>query len=292
MAVVYRHRRLDDFSIFYVGIGKEEKRAYTKDSRNDLWRNIVAKAGYEVEIVSTDIPYKQAKELEVFMISEYGRRDLGKGRLCNMTDGGEGCLGMIVSEETRAKSAYKISQYSLSGKFIKFFKSISEAGRVTGVSKGRIASTCKGEAKAAGGYIWKYKNSEDREGVKEWSSSATNKKPVLQLTLSGVLLNKFYSVSEAATHSNTTTGNISRVCSRKRKTTGGFQWRYENDNTLVTEIASNATKAVSQYTKDEVFIKDFISVTTAMKELNISHIGSVCSGKRKTAGGYKWKYKK
>ena len=51
-------------------------------------------------------------------------------------------------------------------------------------------------------------------------------------------------------------------------------------------------KAVKQYDKQNNFIKKFDSAKEAENETNISraHISSVCKNKRKTAGGYVWKY--
>lgn len=51
---------------------------------------------------------------------------------------------------------------------------------------------------------------------------------------------------------------------------------------------------VLQYTKDGVLINEFKSTKDAEKATNISraHIGRVCRGIRKTAGGYIWRYKK
>ena len=44
MAVVYRHTH-DDGTIFYIGIGKKLKRAYTKDRRSPIWKYAVNKYG-------------------------------------------------------------------------------------------------------------------------------------------------------------------------------------------------------------------------------------------------------
>ena len=52
--VVYRHRRLDDNSIFYIGIGNS-KRPYCKHGRNTHWNRIINKTDYKVEIVANDL---------------------------------------------------------------------------------------------------------------------------------------------------------------------------------------------------------------------------------------------
>lgn len=103
MIIVYRHRRLDTNEIFYVGIGKTEKRAYNKYNRSKFWKSITNKTDYSVEIISKVDTWEEACELEQFLIQEYGRKDLGTGILVNMTDGGEGMLGYKTSEETREK---------------------------------------------------------------------------------------------------------------------------------------------------------------------------------------------
>ena len=53
------------------------------------------------------------------------------------------------------------------------------------------------------------------------------------------------------------------------------------------------SKAVLQYTKDEVFIKEYPSAAEVERETGINHsnVALCCMGKRKTAGGYIWKFK-
>ena len=103
MAYLYRHIRIDKNVPFYVGIGSDEKffRAYDKHRRNQKWFNIVGKTDYRVHIVLMDISLDQAKEKEIEFIKLYGRSDKGEGTLCNLTDGGEGNPGRIVSDEWR-----------------------------------------------------------------------------------------------------------------------------------------------------------------------------------------------
>ena len=101
MPIVYRHIRIDKNEPFYVGIGNNEKRAYCKKGRNKLWQNIVSKSKYDVEILLQDLTWEQACEKEKEFIYIYGRKDLGKGTLVNMTDGGDG--NNNFSKETREK---------------------------------------------------------------------------------------------------------------------------------------------------------------------------------------------
>lgn len=49
-------------------------------------------------------------------------------------------------------------------------------------------------------------------------------------------------------------------------------------------------KAVFQYTKNGVFVAEYVSIADAVEKTGISHIGCAASGKRKSAGGYIWKF--
>jgi hypothetical protein len=103
MAVVYRHWRLDKNEVFYVGIGKKDARAFDFRNRSKVWKGIKKRTDVDVEIVARDLSWELACELEQLMIQEYGRFDLGTGRLVNMTDGGDGTLNFFPSQETRDK---------------------------------------------------------------------------------------------------------------------------------------------------------------------------------------------
>lgn len=106
MYCVYRHIRLDTNAIFYVGIGSI-KRAYDKISRNSHWKNIVNKCGYDVQITHEDVCWEEACVIEKYLIEFYGRKDLGKGELVNMTDGGDGITGYRHDYISRAKMSSK-----------------------------------------------------------------------------------------------------------------------------------------------------------------------------------------
>jgi len=103
MAVVYKHIRKDTNQPFYIGIGKTKKRAYSKRQRNKHWNSVVDKHGYDVEIIAEGLNWEDAVQMEIDLISKYGRHDLSMGILVNQTDGGEGNNNQIYTEETKLK---------------------------------------------------------------------------------------------------------------------------------------------------------------------------------------------
>lgn len=88
--------------IFYVGIGNK-KRPYTTKGRNNHWNNIVNKYGLIVDVVSDNLSWESACKLEQFYINKLGRKDLNKGSLVNLTDGGEGAFGIKRSDEFKRR---------------------------------------------------------------------------------------------------------------------------------------------------------------------------------------------
>ena len=104
MTIVYQHIQLNTNKVFYIGIGKTEKRAYNKTNhRSKYWKNIINKHDYKIEILFNNLTWKEACQIEKYLIKYYGRRDLKTGNLVNLTDGGDGCVGRIFSKETREK---------------------------------------------------------------------------------------------------------------------------------------------------------------------------------------------
>ncbi len=72
-----------------------------------------------------------------------------------------------------------------------------------------------------------------------------------------------------------------------------LEWcTYKYNNTYNDKMAFKRKK-ILQYSKDNEFIKEWDGIVRIQEELNINrnNISSVCKGKRKTAGGYIWKYK-
>ena len=111
---IYRHIRPDTNEVFYIGKGNtfsksHSNRAYEKHRRNKWWQNIVSKNNgeYKVEIIFECETELEVNTKEIEFIELYGRKDLGKGTLVNLTNGADGSIGVIVSKETRMKLSEK-----------------------------------------------------------------------------------------------------------------------------------------------------------------------------------------
>lgn len=92
---VYIHKRLTDDRIFYVGKGYPP-RAKSHYGRNRHWLNVAHKHGWRHEVVRDGMTEACAFSLERMLISVIGRDNL-----CNLTDGGEGASGVVLSPESR-----------------------------------------------------------------------------------------------------------------------------------------------------------------------------------------------
>lgn len=58
-----------------------------------------------------------------------------------------------------------------------------------------------------------------------------------------------------------------------------------------TQIQLNsARKEILQLDENNNIIRKWLSISEAWKQTGIQHINHVCSGKRKTAGGFKWQF--
>lgn len=98
----------------YIGLGKN-KRAWfhlrSKKIHPFIQRlQYMKKNGIDpvISFLCENVDHELACLVEMEAIAKYGRKDLGKGPLLNLTDGGEGGLKMVVSEETRKRQSAAI----------------------------------------------------------------------------------------------------------------------------------------------------------------------------------------
>lgn len=107
---IYRHIRPDTNEVFYIGKGNNiassnYKRKDWKFKRNKIWSDIVKKNNGEFtsQVIYECETEQDCNKKEVEFIFLYGRKNMRTGTLANLTDGGEGCVGMKHSKETLSK---------------------------------------------------------------------------------------------------------------------------------------------------------------------------------------------
>lgn len=209
---IYRHITLNN-TVFYIGKGTKNKqdvlnntytRSSTKWGKTLYWKNIVKKYGYFIEIIveSDNEEFISLKEIE--FIKLYGRRDLGLGTLCNLTNGGEGKSGYIPSKETIEKNRLK----NIGKKMPESFK-IAASLRMLG-NKYRINKPNSKETNIKNGELHKIK--------------------VYAYNLEGYFIKEFDSVKDAAKYFKKDASTISNCLKQKIKQINGFILKYEKQN--------------------------------------------------------------
>jgi hypothetical protein len=164
--------------------------------------------------------------------------------LVNGSDGGEGTYGRIVSDETKLKM------------------SLSKKGKIPKNIDLFRKSTIKG-------VVVQYDLNGNKIGEYESSNYVKEKLKI---------------------------NNVCNVINKKRNSAGGYIWRHKGDELTDVELKHIKTqhfnqekKIICQFSKDNELIHEWSSVNEVKKIY--SHINSVLSGRRKTAGGYFWRYK-
>ena len=163
---------------YYIGMGSN-KRAWRKHKKVPLPKNKVY-----IKIISNELDWYQAHDLEIRLIRGYGRKDLGTGPLLNRTDGGEGARNHKVSAEGRRRisKAAKGRTPHNKGK-----KGIQEAWN-KGKPGTRLGAKCSEETKekmrlAAKQRIQKYgpPTSGFKQGNEFWTVREQNRKATMPM---------------------------------------------------------------------------------------------------------------
>lgn len=115
----------------------------------------------------------------------------------------------------------QVDQYDKRGNLLASYDTVSAAGEATGVDAGNISACCSKTLKTAGKFVWRYKGEE--------FGLATHKasRRVQQFDkATGEFISEFASVKEAGERCAIESSNISRCCTGKIKSAGGYVWKY------------------------------------------------------------------
>jgi hypothetical protein len=131
----------------YVGKGTKErawKHFYRKNMHPFTQRLQFMKKNSIKPIIGiyAGLDEELAHLIEEELIAKFGRKDLGKGPLLNLTDGGEGNNGKIISDEVREKMSKKLSGIPKSAEHKKHI-SESTTGRIPSNKGGTMSDEQK-----------------------------------------------------------------------------------------------------------------------------------------------------
>lgn len=274
------HRTNPDVFDGYIGCGITQKDS--KKSRLKGFPAAVQKYGYENFTRETLFQFPDTEE---GMLAAYAKEaelvtiDFIKDKnTYNLVTGGK-----FTTYETLKKT---IAQYTLDGKFIRTWDSITEANDTLGLTA--ISNCLIGKSKYCGDFQWRYYTD-----TSDIPPVIRKEKVVYQFDLSGNLIKVWKSaVIASAMFKNPTAAcaSIYNVCNNKTKQAYGYYWSYRpkfNYNEY------SWTKAVAKYDDKGKFIESYSSLTEAALDNNLKSttpISYAISGKQKHANGFRWRF--
>jgi hypothetical protein len=196
-----------------------------------------------------------------------------------------------------ARMAYALSAslpvaaYRLTGELYKVFKTTEEAAKYAGTHKATISASCNTEngVNNVAGYLWRRFEKEPLKRVAPFVSENTlNSKKIHQYNYKGEYIRSFKSKREAEREVGMDREDGDLIYSR------GF-WFLQSDKK--PEMKNKIKYQPSQKRKvDQIdkktgeLIKTWSTGREATRVLGIYSISAACKGKRKTAGGFIWRY--
>lgn len=119
----------------------------------------------------------------------------------------------------------KTAKYDLQGKLVATFNSIKDAANSIGVHETSISDVANYKCNTCGGYVWRIFEDKPDKFIK----LNLNKFKVVQYSKTGYKKKTWESAAEAAKSLNCDRATITACCKLKRKSCGGYQWRYFED---------------------------------------------------------------
>lgn len=210
MAYIYQHIRKDKNIPFYIGVGTKNdnyKRAYTKESRNKYWHNIIKQTDFDVIILEDNLEKNIAFEKEKEYINKY-KRFIDGGTLCNICIGGN---GGNLGDNINLKKSIKLKGHKLSEETKNKIRNKAIGRIISDATKKKMSDFHKLNKT---GYWLKSKGHENGRAFK-----------VEQIDYQGNIIKIWDCAVYAAKTLSINKSCISSVINGNQKSAGGFYWR-------------------------------------------------------------------
>lgn len=170
--------------------------------------------------------WENSSELEIYYIQYY--KSIGC-KLINLTNGGEGILGLKYTEQrinnlkkALRKNSKKVYQYDLNGNFIKEWINAKEASEETGLIYANIIHCCTSLKKSHGNFIWSY----DFKTISPYFINRTTNKKVKLINIETNECLIYNSISDACRDLNIFNSNAVKCLKGIYSHSGGYKWEY------------------------------------------------------------------
>lgn len=136
-------------------------------------------------------------------------------------------------------------------------------------------------------YTGKISNKHIRNGY--YAVSLCNNKITKTMNIHSLVANTYYGYKQNMIINHKNGNKLDNTLDNLEHVT----YKENSKHALDTKLLIPHTKAIQRYTQEDEFIDEYASIKEASIKLNVNakHISAVCKLKRKTAGGFIWKYK-
>ena len=164
----------------------------------------------------------------------------------NQTDNTEHPINAIEiykkMSETKRNKAKRVAQIDNNNNIIKIFRSVVDCAEETHEDEKKIGSCCRGERKSTGGKFFAWLDENNQLIIPEYKRDfykgeigttqiQSSSRKVAKIDIDTLQIIETYdTIALASRENNCDASGISKVCTGKRKSCGGFKWEYIDEN--------------------------------------------------------------
>lgn len=325
--IVYQLRASDEERPFYIGKthkgsnreGEHRARAEAGGRKTRVYGKMVsiskrgARALFEVLLETETERYALSEEVR--LIKEYGRVSDG-GILTNLTVGGEGVSGLVMTEESKRKmsgrrleyhrnggpinGAKTVSVFTLEGGFLSTWSTIKGAERGLNLPDGVIGNYLNHPGRRAVDGKYRFRFGADTDPLPPLKPlTAPNSSIVSAFSVDGKFISTYPTQREAASALGVPRMRIAKVVGTSALTVVGASGEYRfragsetSDLPPRPSTTRGVRRRVGQYSLDGELIQIFRSLSEASREtgLGLTGIQEAASGVLRKSQGFLWTY--